>query len=367
MNPIAEEIASYLGSAELSDEEFLQHYGVKRRSGRYPWGSGKDPYQHSSDFLARIESLKKKGWKETPENIMDQFNMTSTEYRKEKSLANNLRQIDRIKTAIRLRDKEGLGATEIAKRMGVKNESTIRGWFEQDEKGKIYQATKTADFLREQVNKSKYGMIDIGKNVEYDDTMVKELGNISREKFDTAIRILEKEGYHRYVGRIPQHTNPNQKTTQIVLAKPEVNHKDIFDYDKVDTITNYITKDGGETFEKRFTYPASMDSKRLKIRYADEVGPDGFKGVEKDGLIELRRGCKDLDLKGSRYSQVRILVDGTHYIKGMAVYSDNMPDGIDVVFNTNKGRDKSKMQCLKEIKNDPENPFGSAIKDVELG
>ena len=94
MNPIAEEIASYLGSAELSDEEFLQHYGVKRRSGRYPWGSGKDPYQHSIDFLGRIESLKKKGWKETPENIMEQFNMTSTEYRKEKSLANNLRQIE---------------------------------------------------------------------------------------------------------------------------------------------------------------------------------------------------------------------------------------------------------------------------------
>lgn len=367
MNPIAEEIASYLGSAELSDEEFLQHYGVKRRSGRYPWGSGKDPYQHSSDFLARIEALKKKGWKETPENIMEQFNMTSTEYRKEKSLANNLRQIDRIKTAIRLRDKEGLGATEIAKKMGVKNESTVRGWFEQDEKGKIYQATKTADFLREQVNKSRYGMIDVGKNVEYDDTIVKELGNISREKLDTAIRILEKEGYNRYVGRVPQHTNPNQKTTQIVLAKPEVKHKEIFDYDKVDTITNYITKDGGDTFEKKFTYPSSMDSKRLKIRYADEVGPDGFKGVEKDGLVEIRRGCKDLSLNGSRYSQVRILVDGTHYIKGMAVYSDNMPDGIDVVFNTNKGKEKSKMQCLKEIKNDPENPFGSAIKDVELG
>ena len=149
MNPIAEEIASYLGSAELSDEEFLQHYGVKRRSGRYPWGSGKDPYQHSSDFLARIESLKKKGWKETPENIMDQFNMTSTEYRKEKSLANNLRQIDRIKTAIRLRDKEGLGATEIAKRMGVKNESTVRGWFEQDEKGRTnrFQGHQIHDFM----------------------------------------------------------------------------------------------------------------------------------------------------------------------------------------------------------------------------
>lgn len=358
MNPIAEEIASYLGSAELSDEEFLQHYGVKRRSGRYPWGSGKDPYQHSIDFLGRIESLKKKGWKETPENIMEQFNMTSTEYRKEKSLANNLRQIDRINTAKRLRDKEGLGATEIAKRMGVKNESTVRGWFEQDEKGKIYQATNTADFLKKQVDKK--GMIDIGKNTEL------ELG-ISRVKLDTAVRILEKEGYHKYVGRIPQHTNPNQKTTQIVLAAPDKKHSEIFDYDKVKTITDYISKDNGDTFEKKFTYPASMDSKRLKIRYADEVGPDGFKGVEKDGLVEIRRGCKDLDLRGSRYSQVRILVDGTHYIKGMAVYSDNMPDGVDVIFNTNKGRDKSKMQCLKEIKKDPENPFGSAIKDVELG
>lgn len=358
MNPIAEEIASYLGSAELSDEEFLQHYGVKRRSGRYPWGSGKDPYQHSIDFLGRIESLKKKGWKETPENIMEQFNMTSTEYRKEKSLANNLRQIDRINTAKRLRDKEGLGATEIAKRMGVKNESTVRGWFEQDEKGKIYQATNTADFLKKQVDKK--GMIDIGKNTEL------ELG-ISRVKLDTAVRILEKEGYHKYVGRIPQHTNPNQKTTQIVLAAPDKKHSEIFDYDKVKTITDYISKDNGDTFEKKFTYPESMDSKRLKIRYADEVGPDGFTGVEKDGLVEIRRGCKDLDLRGSRYSQVRILVDGTHYIKGMAVYSDNMPDGIDVIFNTNKGRDKSKMQCLKEIKKDPENPFGSAIKDVELG
>ena len=29
----------------------LMHYGMPRRSGRYPWGSGKDPYQHCTDFL----------------------------------------------------------------------------------------------------------------------------------------------------------------------------------------------------------------------------------------------------------------------------------------------------------------------------
>lgn len=358
MNPIAEEIASYLGSAELTDKEFLEHYGMPRRSGRYPWGSGKDPYQHSIDFIGRIEALKRKGWKETPDNIKEQFNMTTTQYVREKRLANNMRKISQIQTALRLRDKEGMGATEIGKQMGVR-ESTVRGWFKQDEEGKVYQAKKTADFLKDKVNE-KGGMIDIGKNVEL------ELG-ISREKLDTAVLMLEKEGYHRYLGRIPQHTNPNQKTTQIVLAAPDKKHGEIFDYNKVKTITDYVSKDNGETFQKRFTYPTSLDSKRLRIRYADDVGPDGFKGVEKDGVVELRRGCPDLDLRGSRYAQVRILVDGTHYIKGMAVYSDNMPDGVDVVFNTNKSRDKTKMQCLKEIKNDPENPFGSAIKDVELG
>ena len=39
-------------------EDILMHYGMPRRSGRYPWGSGDDPYQHGSrDFLGRIEEL----------------------------------------------------------------------------------------------------------------------------------------------------------------------------------------------------------------------------------------------------------------------------------------------------------------------
>ncbi len=355
MNPIADEIASYLGSAQLSDEEFLEHYGVPRRSGRYPWGSGEDPYQHSGpDILARVEKLKAKGWKDTPENIKKEFGISSTEYRKEMTLARNIRQTAKIQTAIRLRDKEGLGATEIARIMGVKNESTIRSWFDQHEKGKIYQAQQTADFLKKRLDESKHGMIDVGKDAELH-------LNISRDKLETAVKMLEKEGYHRYPGRIPQPTNKNQQTTQIVLAKPEKKHADIFNYDQVEPIKDYISKDNGVTFEKKFTYPSSMDSRRLQIRYAE----DG--GTKMDGIVELRRGCQDLDLKGSRYAQVRILVDGTHYIKGMAVYADDLPAGIDVRFNTNKHKDKTKMQCLKEIKNDPENPFGSAIKDVELG
>lgn len=364
MNPIAEDIASYLGTASMSDEEYLEHIGVKRRSGRYPWGSGKDPHQRSGDFLSRIEELKKSGWTETTENIMKEFGMNSTQYRREKSICKDERRMLDVATAKRLRDKEGLGASEIGRRMGVR-ESTVRSWFKEESESRMLQARKTADFLKEQVDKKK--MVDVGLNVE------KEL-NVSRTKLDTALHLLEREGYHVYSNRIPQHTNKNQMTTQKVLCAPEIKAKEgqkvpreIFEYDKIHTIKDYITRDGGDTYEKKFHYPASMDSKRLMIRYKDDIGPDGAKGDDKDGIVEIRRGVADLSLGDSRYSQVRILVDGTHYIKGMAVYSDDLPKGVDVVFNTNKGRDVPMKKVLKKIKDDPENPFGSAIKDVEQG
>ena len=70
----------------------------------------------------------------------------------------------------------------------------------------------------------------------------------------------------------------------------------------------------------------------------------------------------DLDLGDSHYAQVRILVDGTHYLKGMAMYSDDMPDGADIVFNTNKHSGTPKMDVMKKIQEDPDNPFGAFIK-----
>ena len=146
-----------------------------------------------------------------------------------------------------------------------------------------------------------------------------------------------------------------------VLATPETPYKDIYDFSKVKTITEYISRDGGDTFEKKFTYPESLDSKRLKIRYNEEGG------LDKDGIIELRRGVQDLSLGESRYSQVRIMVDGSHYLKGMAVYSDDMPKGVDVIFNTNKKLGTPQNEVLKKIKDDPDNPFGSLIKDADQG
>lgn len=193
---------------------------------------------------------------------------------------------------------------------------------------------------------------------------------------DQAIEFLRMQGYNVYGGRMPQVTNPGQSTILRVLATPETKHKEIFNYDNIKTVNDYISRDGGKTFEKKFHYPASLDSKRLMIRYKE----DG--GIDKDGVIELRRGVDDLSLGNSHYSQVRILVDGNKYLKGMAIYSDDMPPGVDVIFNTNKSKTVPKMEVLKDVKKikvtdpktgkqkeiiDPENPFGSAIKDISKG
>ena len=328
--------------------EYLMHYGMPRRSGRYPWGSGKDPYQHgSSDFLSRVEDMKEQGFKETAEDIKKYFGekMTLEEYRQEKTWANYQRKMDML-DRIKSLQEDGLNTSEIGRRLGV-NESTIRGMLDEDFQNNLQEAEKCAEFLYDQLQEK--GMIDVGPGVE------QEL-NISRNKLDNALWILEKKaGCPVYSGRINQPTNAGQSTTQTVLCLPGTEHKEIYNFENVHSVGEYYSNDGGQTFNK-FRYPASLDSSRLMIRYAE----DG--GIDRDGIIELRRNVPDLSLGNDRYSQVRILVDGNKYLKGMAVYSDNMPDGVDVIFNTNKTKDKSKMEVLKDIKNDPDNPFGSLIK-----
>jgi predicted transcriptional regulator len=334
-------------------EDILMHYGMPRRSGRYPWGSGDDPYQHGShDFLSRVEELKKTGWTETPENIMKEFGLTTTQYRVEKSLAKDSRRMLNVAKAKSMAE-DGKTPTEIGKEMGV-NESTVRSWLNSQSEARMKQAQETANFIRDQIETK--GMIDIGTGVE------QEL-RISKEKLKEAITILENEGYPVYKGGIPQVTNQGQQTNQKVICPKGTPHSEIYKFDKIHALNEdqYISRDGGSTFEKKFHYPESMDSKRLTIRYKE----DG--GIDMDGVVELRRNVPDLSLGENRYSQVRILVDGTHYIKGMAVYADDLPPGVDVRFNTNKTKGTPMTKVLKEIKNDPDNPFGSAIKDADQG
>lgn len=352
---------SYLPNPPLDDE--LLHYGMPRRSGRYPWGSGDEPYQHSRDFLGRVEEMRKAKFTYTDENgkkwtgdnaIAKSLGYNSTDFRTVYAIAKDQRRIDDVATAKRLKEKEGLNNTEIGKKMGI-NESSVRSLLNSDSESRMKQARETAEFLKKNVDEK--GMIDVGKGVE------REL-NISREKLDQALFILQAEdGYEVHGGRFEQVTNKGQMTTQKVLCPPGTPHSEIYNLDKVHTLKDYISRDDGQTFEKKFHYPESMDSKRLMIRYKE----DG--GINKDGLVELRRNVPDLSLGESRYSQVRIMVDGKKYIKGMAVYGDDkdFPPGVDVIFNTNKSNKVAKLDVLKDVKSDPENPFGSLIKDADQG
>ena len=327
---------------ELRDDE-LMHYGKKFRSGRYPYGSGENPYQHAADFLGRINELKKGGMKEA--EIAKALGMTTTQYRAQKAVAKNEERMLQVERARSLRD-DGLSLNQIAKEMGFKNDSSVRSLLDENAEARMNQAMETAFLLKENVDTK--GMIDIGTGIE------KELG-ISKEKLDQAVEMMKMEGYVVYGGGVPQVTNKGQQTNIKVLCPPGTEHKEIYNFDQVHTINDYVSVNNGETF-KKVAYPKSMDLDRVKIRYAEEGG------IEKDGLVEIRRGVDDLSLGQANYAQVRILVDGDRYIKGMAVYSDNMPDGVDVVFNTNKKVGTAPRDVLKKIKDDPDNPFGALIK-----
>lgn len=333
----------------------LMHYGVGHEngghSGRYPYGSGKESMQRSANLIDRVDKLKKEGHSEV--EIAKMLGITNEKGEPSTGRLRTILGVAKSEQRAALVERannykaDGLGATEIGKKMGLP-ESTVRSLLNAKSEARMNVAKTTAEFLKEQVDSK--GMIDIGVGVE------RELG-ISREKLTQALYILETEGYVHYGGGVPQITNKGQQTNIKVLCPPGTEHKDIYNFDQIHSVKDYVSHDGGDTFDKKFVYPKSMDSKRLAIRYAE----DG--GLEKDGVIELRRGCKDLDLGGSHYAQVRILVDNDRYLKGMAVYSDNLPDGVDVLFNTNKSKSTPKMEVLKKIKDDPDNPFGSLIKE----
>lgn len=350
MNPIEKDLRSYFGIT--SESNILEHYGTKRHSGRYPWGSGDNPYQHSGDFLSRVEELKKKGLSEKEiletinNSLPDEYKMGLTEFRTARQKAGHDRKALEYDQIRALKD-DGLGWKEIGDKLGM-SESSVRSKYNNAIGEKASQAEKIAATLKAEVDKK--GMIDISEGAN-------QVLGVSESKLDEAAYILEAEyGYQRYGVGIRQPTNTRQQTNITVLAKPEFDQKYAYQHqDQIDSLGDYHSDDGGETFTK-LQRPSSLDSSRVAIRYGDEGG------LDKDGVMEIRRGVPDLDLGKSHYAQVRILVDGDHYLKGMAVYSDDLPDGVDVMFNTNKPSGTPKMKVLKEAKADPDNPFGAAIK-----
>ena len=329
---------------DLVEEDILMHYGVKRRSGRYPWGSGDNPYQHGGDFLARVEELQRLG--KTEKQIADELHLSTTDLRMQVRVAKHERRALQADRARSLRE-DGKTLDEIASILGYANDSSVRALLNENTAANKNKAQTTAEILKKEL--AEKGAIDVGTGVE------RQLG-VSTGVLQEALFILETEGYNRYGVGVPQVNDPKKRTITPVISVPEIDQREVYqNLDLVKSVGDYHSTDGGESWDKR-EYPASIDSSRVKILYGDEGG------ALKDGVIEIRRGVADLDLGDSHYAQVRILVDGTHYLKGMAMYSDDMPDGADIVFNTNKHTGTPKMDVLKKIQDDPDNPFGALIK-----
>lgn len=335
----------------ISDEDYLAHYGIIRRSGRYPWGSTNNEgtpwnkeqtlYGRNRSFLDYISDMRRQGL--TDPQIARGIGISTTQLRAEMSIAkNSLKQAD-ISQAQRLKDK-GYSNVAIGRRMN-RPESSVRALLADGEKAKADILQTTANMLKDQVAEKKY--IDIGGGVE------QHIG-ISGTRLNTAVSMLQTEGYKVQYLKVRQ-IGTGKDTTMKVLTAPDVPYSEVFaNRGEIQQIMK-MSKDNGRTF-LGIHPPLTIDPARVDIRYAE----DG--GAEADGVIYVRPGKDDVSLGKSQYAQVRIKVGDGHYLKGMAMYKDGLPDGVDLQFNTNKSDTGNKTDAMKPLKKDPDNPFGSTIK-----
>ena len=173
------------------ENEILMHYGVKRRSGRYPWGSGDNPYQRSGDFLSRVQELKKQGLSE--KEIAKAVGVESTtQLRVYTQIAAHERR-DLLRAQAQSLRADGKSLNEIAQIMGYNNDSSVRALLNEQTASNKSAARKTADILRDCVERKD--VVDVGKGV------ARELG-VSETKFNEALELLALEGYNVYLSLI---------------------------------------------------------------------------------------------------------------------------------------------------------------------
>jgi DNA-binding CsgD family transcriptional regulator len=335
----------------MSVDEFLAHEGVARKSGRYPWGSGKNPHQHSKSFIAYVEELERGGMKDV--DIARGMGISTTQLRAKKAIAKDVIRNENVRTAQKLKE-TGMSNMAIGREMGL-NESSVRALLDVSQKEKRDILVTTANMLKDNV--AKTGMLDVGTGSEL------HIG-VSETKLKNAVAMLEEEGYNVYKFQTPQ-LGTGKNTTVKVLALPDVPYSDVYKRPEDIRLISNFSNDGGRNWDS-IEPPKKLDSKRVEVRYAEQGGKD------MDGVIQIRRGVDDLSLGGSKYAQVRVMVDGTHYLKGMAMYTDDLPKGVDVRFNTNKSDKGDKLAAMKPLKTtkdesgkeviDWDNPFGAIVK-----
>ena len=361
---------------------YLEHVGKAhdadppgRGSGRYGWGTGDRAFQHEAWYgwykeREKLQNeLKAQGLKgvELDKAIGERMNMSTSEYRRMVSITKEQKEAAVVSYAKNAMD-GGMSRNAVAKELGM-SESTLRGMMARSEQYDSQKISKTAEMLKECVEKSPYLIVGSGTGA----FMTGQSGyTVSDETIKAAIKMMG-DGYITTEVKVPQLGNRNGELTTVKLLVPNPNglsekeiKNDIYQnhLGDITPVSAHFEEINGEVRQYKWEYPTSIDSKRLQVVYAEDGGTD------RDGVIELRRGCKDLDLgDGVRYAQVRIGVDDTHYLKGMAVYSDDLPPGCDVRFNTNKKSDvpvlgeDNNHSVLKLMKtDDPNNPFGSALR-----
>lgn len=321
----------------------LKHYGTPRKSGRYPWGSGDNPYQNNVNFLGMVADLRKEGM--TDAMIAKSLGMkSSTQLRAKRSIAINEKRAADVATALKLKDK-GYSNVAIGKKMSI-NESSVRSLLDPAIQARSDITQTTANMLKDRVNDVKY--LDIGVGTE------RHIG-ISKTRLNTAVAMLREEGYKIHYTDVEQLGAPGNYTSLKVLTPPDVDGKELWaNRGDIRSVVDH-SYDGGRSY-LGLEPVKSVDSSRVKIIYSEEGGSD------KDGVLEIRPGVEDLNLGNSRYSQVRVGVDDKYYMKGMAVYSDDLPDGIDILYNSTKTVGTPPEKVFKTMETDPDNPFGSTVR-----
>ncbi|MBP5700001.1 MAG: TetR family transcriptional regulator [Methanobrevibacter sp.] len=364
-----DKIKAYLDLHDVEDS--LQHYGTPRHSGRYPWGSGENPYQRNEDFHRVYNDLKAQGM--TDAEMAREFDCSINELKARRSMSSQQEKERQRIRVVRLHDNKGMGWTAIAKEMGLKNESTARSIYKNAKEPKKQLNQQVADRL-EKILKEKGGFLDISTGTElgypWSDNAPKT--GISSSQLRTASIMLREKGYSVQTINLRQVTNPGQYTNTTVLAPAGTSKKDIINnLEQLHSVEDY-TPDAGRTWWVP-EWPEAIDRSRVYVKYPDEGG------AERDGMVEIRPGVKDLSLGDMAYAQVRIAVKNcdvegkvddygkpeptTRYIKGMAVYSDEIPEGYDIVVNSSKARSKGDAKAFKPIKDttDVDAVFGAKI------
>ena len=330
----------------------LMHEGVGhdenppgRGSGRYGWGTGENPYQHQFSFRSEVAKYRKNGLTDAQiAKLLIGETATGIDLKARIAIEEKNERSFKMSDALKALDKCKGNKSAAARLMGIPV-SSFNKLVDPNIASNTNKYQNVADYIRSKINEK--GIIDITRGTGL--TM-----GVTEYTKNVAVSILEDEGFIKAECQIPQASGGGKKTTMTVLCPPgteyyisQYNGKPYINWrkNKISQIQDYTPDGSGNTWWTP-EYPKSMDSKRIMVRYAEEGG------VDKDGVLELRRGVNDISLGKAQYAQVRVLVDNDHYMKGMAIYGDDadFPPGVDVIYNTNKKKGASFEKVFKGCK-----------------